>query len=104
WIDGDKADQIVATFRKNDLRYRDEFVAPTLAPPRQARVKIKMRVVLRPGAPPQFNRGVFIGRGVTAERVTFFAHRSVSLNSMRRLRLLEYSVLQSSNGGSLQNA
>src|SRR5262249_31086419 len=104
-----------------DLRARHEFFAPAFAPPWDASVEIEMRIVLRPGAAPEFDRGVLIGgriRGggdVRPQRPIIYlsgqcrapvsclvifsntpvpgpspargeGYRSVSLNSMRRLR------------------
>ena len=60
-IDGDEAHHGAADFRDRDLRDRHQFLAPALAPPGDARVEIEMRIVLRPGAPPQLDRRVLVG-------------------------------------------
>src|SRR5665213_1403959 len=96
-IDGDEADQRAVRFRQHDARRRHQFLAPAFAPPVDARVKVDFWVVLRPGPPPQLDRRVLVSGAVGPQR-GFRAHRSVSLNSMRRLRLYASSVVPVSIG------
>src|SRR5512136_558890 len=98
WVDSYESGQRATSFCKHDLRYRHQLVAPALAPPGDAGVEVEMRIVLRPGTPPQFDRRIFISGDVPAQRARFLAHRSVSLNSMRRLRWYASSVLPRSIG------
>ena len=66
-IDGDEADQRAVDLGQHDMGDRDQLLAPALAPPRHARIEIDMRKVMRPGAPPQLDRRLFIGGGVGAQ-------------------------------------
>ena len=84
-IDGDEADQRAVALPRSRHARPAPAPAPALAPPVNARIEIDVREMMRPGAPPQFDRRVFVGGGVGAQG-DCVAHRSVSLNSMRRLR------------------
>ena len=63
-IDRDEADKRATLFRKHDTHDRHQLFAPALAPPRNARIEIEMRIVLLPGAPPQLDRRVFVGGSI----------------------------------------
>src|SRR6478752_4331810 len=63
----DEADYRLALFGEDDPRARHQFLAPALTPPRDARVEIEMRIVLCPGASPEFDGRVLIGGCIGAE-------------------------------------
>src|SRR4249920_1443563 len=87
WIDRDETGKRAILLCEHDMRGRHQLSAPALTPPWNTCIKIKMRIMFCPSAPPQLDRRVFVGGGVSAQRADLLAHRSVSLNSMRRLRL-----------------
>ena len=67
-IDGDEAEHFSVCFRNRDRCRRDDFLAPTLAPPVDPLVEIDVGIGDLPSAPPQFDRRGLVGPRITAKR------------------------------------
>ena len=92
-VDGDEAGELAVDLRQHDMRDRDQLLAPALAPPGRARVEVDVRIVLRPGAPPQFDRGVLVGRRIGAEDGG--VHHALSAAWRRSLRAIVTTAVRS---------